>query len=237
MEKQLTAREQINIELQKREAYLDYLDDHPNELNLNFLATHNLPIFVRNIMRVRAVNILEAKTPDGRKITLHVHDTSLPQELTNRAAASVIASSYHVIKALADETIELVNPRQAVEELKSPSAIRRMSKIAVSPLSKNSDAHLPDNFVPQAENLAPRNTPETAQNELANPSTSLEPASASLQAIVAKYQGKEIDAEELADTVADIARTLTMSDWLFLKSSVQDAEVQSMCNQQISAIK
>lgn len=235
MTQTLTPREQINQELQKRDAYLDYLDEHPDRLTLNFLAQHDLPVFVRNIMRIRAVNILEAKSPDGRKITLMVHDTSLPQELTNRASASIIAASFHVIKALNDETIELVNPRQAMEELSTPSAKRRLSKIAVSPLSKNSDARLPENFVPQADELAPRRGTETAQNEFANPSMALEPSSDTLKALVSKYDANETSAEELGDSVADIARTLVTNDWLFLKSRVQDAEIQAMCNQQISA--
>jgi hypothetical protein len=232
----LTPAEQVQAELNKRELYLDYIDQNPHALTLQFLAEHNLPVFVRNIMRIPAVNILEVKTADGRKITLTVQDTTIPQELTNQAPASAIATAFHVIKALNDETIELVNPRQALEELKSPSAQRRLKKLGVSNLSKNSDAVLPDNFVPQRENLVhDGNQQKSYQNELANPPKRGAQVNDRMLVLIANYEDKKIDQDTLIDSILDASRSFVQSDWLHLKASVRDPEIQGLCDQQLSA--
>ena len=219
----------IEEDLQLRAKALEHLKKNPDDLSVKFLVRYGLPVFVRNNVKTNAVILIDFKLNDGRTKSFRVENTDIPQEISAFVPHDAIGKSFHLDQSIGNRTVVLVDPSQALEELKDPIKARKNEKLRASRYSKDSDEALP-------ASLKSEPAFETINLTPGRPEQTISASSVKdfLRALVLQHQEKTIDTEELIDKVTDNARSFTKTDWQFLKSEINDPRVIGLADQQLS---
>lgn len=220
----------LKKDLQKREELMQYLHANPRALTLDFLIEHNLPIYVKNNTRIGAEIVIDVKDPNTSKTTpIKILNTDIPLELTQSVAPKAL-DQMHFKRMLHQQTIVLVDPISAQEQLSTPAAQRKLVKLNMSRYAQGSTETISDSFTQkplnQDTNVVPGAPIQAHQGG---------EVSDRLRALVVAYQEKTLSPEDFADSVSDNARTFTPRDWGWLVGEVpENTEIQLMCKQQLS---
>jgi hypothetical protein len=219
----------VEEDLAVRTKALAHLTGHPEDLTVKFLVRYGLPVFIRNNVKTNAVILIDFKLADGRTKSFRVENTDIPQEISAFVPHDAIGKSFHLDQSIGNRTVVLVDPTQALEELKDPIKARKHEKLRASRYSKDSDEALPASLKSEPAfetiNLTPGKPEQTI---------SASEVKDFLRALVLQHQENTINTEDFIDKVTDNARSFTRSDWQFLKSEISDPQVQGLANQQLS---
>jgi len=223
----------ISAAIEKRAEAAKVLDANPGLLSLEFLAQHDLPVFIRNNANINALITFDVVSlKGGRAGSVEVPNTDIPTELTASYNYEQLMTSPGFLRSLRNKTIRLVAPNEAAAIMDRPDVQRRLAKLETSKFSKDSKDLPPKSF--KVTPLLNANPVPGMPEQDSKPQT--DPVNNHLQALVGEYEAKNLSAEDFEDKVADAARTYKVADWQWLAAKVDLQGIKLMAEQQINLL-
>lgn len=215
-------RTEFEEKMVARTMALDFLDQNPSALSYDFLVENQLPIYVKNNLRVPGKIAFSVKNGDGRHVSIEIANTSIPQRLDDLLTWGALSNAHLVKDCLRQGTILLCSPRAAEKELqsdyaKSKSADLQRSKFAAMRGSFSQMMSTNSSDMKGIEDSLSTYAIQRRDTTTVTAST----ATNKMEAIINRFLDGSRTEEATISEVMDNARIFDPSDWHMLISKVQ----------------
>lgn len=140
--------------INNRSQALEYLQQNPGMLSVEFLLENNLPVYVRNNTGNGSVLLFNMLDASGRRIPCRIEKTPLPFKLSDQFDTATLLQSPEFRNNIYKSLLVLVNPEQAEAEMKSPIAQAYLAKNASRVSASANNLSVPRSVDPSAGSAA-----------------------------------------------------------------------------------
>jgi len=223
-------RAEFSDKIEARNLAIDFLEQNPSSLSFDFLVENQLPMYVKNNLKVPGKIVFTIKNSDGKYVKLEIANCSIPQRLDDLLTWGALANAHSLKDSLRQGIILLCSPKDAERELQSDYAKRKTAE-----LNRSKFANLGGSFNSMMEtNISGAQGIDDALSTYAIKKMDVTAVNAStatnkMEAIVNRFLDGSHTEEDTITEVLDNSRIFAPSDWHLLISKVQ-GKSQSLVN-------
>lgn len=231
----------VTEKMEARNMALDFLDQNPSGLSYDFLVENQLPIYVKNNLKVPGKIVFTIKNNDGKYVKLEIANCSIPQRIDDLLTWSALSNAISLKDSLRQGIIILVNPRSAEKELESDYAKRKTAELQRSKFASLGGASNFSNLM--STNLSGAkgideglSTYAIKKMDVTNVNAST--ATNKMEAIINRFLDGSRTEEDTITEIMDNSRIFESSDWHMLISKVsgKSAKIESLARQQLALL-
>lgn len=234
-------RDELTLRTETRTYAMDFLEQNPSSLSYDFLIENQLPIYVKNNLKVPGKIVFTIKNSDGKYVKLEIANCSIPQRIDDLLTWGALTNAHSLKDSLRQGIIVLVNPRAAERELQSDYAKRKTAELQRSKFASigngsNFSSMMSSNTSGAQGIEEGLSTYAIKRIDVTNVNAST--ATNKMEAIVNRFLDGTRTEEDTITEVLDNARIFESSDWHMLISRVgsKSARIAELARQQLSLI-
>lgn len=223
-------RAEFSDKIEARNLAMDFLEQNPSSLSFDFLVENQLPMYVKNNLKVPGKIVFTIKNSDGKYVKLEIANCSIPQRLDDLLTWGALANAHSLKDSLRQGIILLCSPKDAERELQSDYAKRKTAE-----LNRSKFANLGGSFNSMMETnvSGARGIDESlstyAIKKMDVTAVNASTATNKMEAIINRFLDGSRTEEDTITEVLDNSRIFAASDWHLLISKVQ-SKSQSLVN-------
>jgi hypothetical protein len=220
-------RAEFSDKIEARNLAIDFLEQNPSSLSFDFLVENQLPMYVKNNLKVPGKIVFTIKNSDGKYVKLEIANCSIPQRLDDLLTWGALANAHSLKDSLRQGIILLCSPKEAEKELQSDYAKRKTAE-----LNRSKFANLGGSFDSMmATNVSGAQGIDDALSTYAIKKMDVTAVNAStatnkMEAIINRFLDGSRTEEDTITEVLDNSRIFATSDWHLLVSKAQSKSVR-----------
>lgn len=223
--------------MEARNMAMDFLAQNPSALSFDFILENQLPLYVRNNLKVPGKIIFTIKNGDGKYVKLEIANTSIPQRLDDLLTWGALSNAHSLKDSLRQGIIVLCSPREAEEELKSDYAKKKTAELQRSNFA-NINGSLSSIM---ASNLSGAKGIEEGLSTYAikridTTTVNASTATNKMEAIINRFMDGTRTEEDTITEILDNSRIFDSQDWHLLVSRVgsRSKKIAALAQQQLA---
>lgn len=223
--------------MEARNMAMDFLAQNPSALSFDFILENQLPLYVRNNLKVPGKIIFTIKNGDGKYVKLEIANCSIPQRLDDLLTWGALSNAHSLKDSLRQGIIILCSPREAEEELKSDYAKKKTAELQRSNFA-NINGSLSSIM---ASNLSGAKGIEESLSTYAikridTTTVNASTATNKMEAIINRFMDGTRTEEDTITEILDNSRIFDSQDWHLLVSRVgaRSKKIASLAQQQLA---